>query len=264
MAASLNRAPSTASRCACCERALASGLWIQAEGLPLCEACFLSRHRAPQETVSASDAAATLAQALVEALDLREHETGLHSRRVACHTLVLARRVESDPGWLHQVYWGSLLHDIGKIGIPDAILLKHGDLDEQEWREMRKHSEKGHRILSQVPELVQAAELVYSHEERFDGSGYPRGLAGESIPLGARLFAVIDTLDAMTSDRPYRRAASFESACEEIARMSGTQFDPRAVEVFTAEEDSLRQMVALKCTTATGVPTPVSNVVQQR
>jgi len=160
------------------------------------------------------------------------------------------------------VYWGALLHDIGKIGIQDAILLKRGELDKREWREMRKHPEKGHRILSQVPELVQAGELVYSHEERFDGSGYPRGLAGESIPLGARLFAVIDTLDAMTSDRPYRRAASFESACEEIARASGTQFDPRAVEVFAAEEVSLRQMVALKCTTGADIPSPASNVVQ--
>jgi len=251
VAAALNPAQSAASRCACCERALAAGLWIEHEGLPLCEGCFLGRHRTPQEQVAASDAAAVLAEALVEALDLREHETGLHSRRVACHTLVLARRVNPDPAWLRQVYWGSLLHDIGKIGIPDAILLKQGGLDEDEWREMRSHPEKGRRILSQVPELVQAAELVYSHEERFDGGGYPRGLAGERISLGARLFAVIDTLDAMTSDRPYRRAASFDSAREEILRMSGKQFDPLAVEALTAEEFSLRQMVALKCSAAT-------------
>jgi len=258
MAASLNRAPSAAARCACCERALASGLWTEAEGMPWCEACFLSR-RMPRQLAGASDPAAGLAQALAEALDLREHETGLHSRRVACHTLVLARRVQSDPAWLRQVYWGALLHDIGKIGIPDAILLKHGELDEHEWREMRKHPENGYRILSQVPEFAEAAELVYSHEERFDGSGYPRGLAGEGIPLGARLFAVIDTLDAMTSDRPYRRAAPFESACEEIARMGGAQFDPLAVEVFAAEQVSLRQMVALKCTTAADIPSPASN-----
>ncbi len=234
-------------RCACCARAVAGGLWIEAEGQSLCEACYLQRHRTRQELVPVSEAAATLAEALVEALDLREHETGLHSRRVACHTLVLARRVIDDPGQLQQVYWGSLLHDIGKIGIADAVLLKQGTLSDDEWAQMRAHPEAGHRILSQVPGLRDAAKIVLSHEERFDGSGYPRGLAGGDIPLGARLFAVIDTLDAMTSDRPYRRAMSFDAACAEIGRMRATQFDPVAVEAFHAEEESLRRMVALKC-----------------
>jgi len=250
VAASLSRTQTTASRCACCDRALESGLWIEADGQSMCEDCFLRRHPASREAIPAGDPAASLAEALAEALDLREHETGLHSRRVACHTLVLARRVASDPSWLHQVYWGSLLHDIGKIGVPDAILLKRDGLDDGEWREMRAHPEKGHRILSRMPELAQAAELVYSHEERFDGSGYPRGLAGERIPLGARLFALVDTLDAMTSDRPYRLAESFDAARAEIVRMSGTQFDPLGVEVFLAEESTLRQMVELKCTTS--------------
>ncbi len=238
-----------AERCACCAQSLSGGLWIEAEGQSLCEACYLQRRRGEHELVPVSEAAATLAEALVEALDQREHETGLHSRRVACHTLVLARRVIDDPERLHQVYWGSLLHDIGKIGIADAILLKHGALSEDEWTTMRTHPEAGHRILSQVPGLKDAAEIVLSHEERFDGSGYPRGLAGEVIPLGARLFAVIDTLDAMTSDRPYRRALSFDAAAAEIERMRGTQFDPVAVEAFHAEETTLRQMVTLKCVT---------------
>ncbi|MDH4189134.1 MAG: HD-GYP domain-containing protein [Betaproteobacteria bacterium] len=193
------------------------------------------------------EAAAILAEALVEALDLREHETGLHSRRVACHTLVLARRVIDDPMERHQVYWGSLLHDIGKIGIVDAILLKHGALDQDEWAQMRVHPASGHRILAQIPGLEGAAEIVLSHEERFDGSGYPRGLAGEAIPLGARLFAVIDALDAMTSDRPYRRAMTFDAAAAEIERMRGTQFEPGAVEAFFAEATTLREMVTLKC-----------------
>jgi len=190
---------------------------------------------------------AAFAEALAEALDIREHETGDHSKRVACHTLVLARRFTVDPDQLHQIYWGALLHDVGKIGVPDAVLLKQGALDEAEWQEMRTHPEKGHRIVSQIRGMGEAAEIVLSHEERFDGSGYPRGLKGTQIPLGARLFAVIDTLDAITSDRPYRKALSFDQARAEIIRMSGTQFDPAAVQTFLAEESTLREMVEAKC-----------------
>ena len=112
---------------------------------------------------------------------------------------------------------------------------------------MRTHPEKGHRIVSQIPDMKEAAEIVLSHEERFDGSGYPRGLRGEQISLGARLFAVIDTLDAITSDRPYRKANTFDDARDEIVRMSGTQFDPVAVQAFLAEETTLREMVDAKC-----------------
>jgi len=190
---------------------------------------------------------ATFAEALAEALDMREHETGDHSKRVACHTLVLARRVTTDPHLLRQIYWGALLHDVGKIGVSDAVLLKNGALNEDEWLEMRMHPEKGHRIVAQIPGMEEAAEIVFSHEERFDGTGYPRGLRGQQIPLGARLFAIIDTLDAMTSDRSYRKALSFEQAHAEIVKMSGTQFDPLAVQAFLAEEATLREMVAEKC-----------------
>jgi len=189
----------------------------------------------------------TFAEALSEALDMREHETGDHSRRVACHTLVLARHFISDPHRLRQIYWGSLLHDVGKIGVSDAVLLKQGALDENEWLEMRKHPEKGYRIVSQIPDMGEAAEIVFSHEERFDGSGYPRGLRGEQICLGARLFAVIDTLDAITSDRPYRKGGSFQQAYDEIVKMTGKQFDPLAVQAFVAEEPILRAMVEDKC-----------------
>ncbi len=243
----MSRDPHAPEHCACCARALAGGLWIEAEGKSLCEACYLARHQAQQELVPAGEAAGTLAEALVEALDLREHETGLHSRRVACHALVLARRVIGDPAQLRQVYFGSLLHDIGKIGIADAVLLKQGALSEDEWAQMRAHPEAGYRIVSQVPGLAGAADIVLCHEERFDGGGYPRGLAGEDIPIGARVFAVIDALDAMTSDRPYRRALSFDAAVAEIGRMRGTQFDRLAVDAFFAEESALRRMVTLKC-----------------
>jgi len=235
-------------RCECCGASLAASLWVEAQGRHLCERCYLKRHRAPEELIPLADADATLAEALAAALDLREHETGLHSKRVACHTLVLARRLTEGADRLHQIYWGALLHDIGKIGVPDAILLKQGALDEDEQRVMRAHPEAGYRIVSQVPGLEEAAEIVHCHEERYDGTGYPRGLSGDGIPLGARLFAVIDTLDAMTSDRPYRRALSFDAARAEITSVAGTQFDPRAVDVFLSEQSVLRKMVDLKCT----------------
>jgi len=199
------------------------------------------------ETDILERADAAFAEALAEALDIREHETGDHSKRVACHTLVLARRFTANTDQLRQIYWGALLHDIGKIGIADAILLKPGALNEGEWLEMRTHPEKGHRIVSQIPGMEEAAEIVLSHEEHFDGTGYPRGLRGQQIPLGARLFALIDTLDAMTSDRSYRKALSFDQARAEIIKKSGTQFDPAAVQAFLAEEAILREMVAAKC-----------------
>lgn len=189
-----------------------------------------------------------LAEALVAALDMREHETGEHSKRVACHTLVLARRFTDDRERLRQIYWGALLHDLGKIGISDAVLLKPGPLDADEQALMRAHPEKGYEILKTVPYMREAAQIVLAHEEHFDGSGYPRGLAGARIPFGARLFAVIDTLDAMASDRPYRQALSFGTAKSEIVRFAGVQFDPVAVEAFLAEEPVLREMVELKCT----------------
>lgn len=205
------------------------------------------------EAIVPGDATGELAEALAAALDARERETGLHSKRVACHTLVLARRFTRDPKRLQQVYAGALLHDLGKIGIPDALLLKPGPLSEAEWSVMREHPAIGHRILANVPTLLEAAQIVLAHEERFDGTGYPRGLKGEAIPLWARLFAVIDALDAMTSDRPYRRAQSFEAAKREIVAACGTQFDPMAVEAFLAEEATLRAMVDEKCMDASVV-----------
>lgn len=213
----------------------------------VCENCFLgATGHAPLWTVDEMPYV-SLSEALAAALDAREHETGLHSKRVASHTMVLAKRFSEDAAMLRQVYWGALLHDIGKIGVPDAILLKHGPLNDAEWDSMRQHPEIGRRILAEVPHLKQASEIVFCHEERFDGSGYPRRLKGDDIPLWARLFAIIDTLDAITSDRPYRKGLGFDVAAAEIQRMSGSQFDPLAVEAFLAEENALRQMVAIKC-----------------
>ncbi len=214
----------------------------------MCENCVLDTSQHAPAWLAGEMPYVKLTEALAAALDARERETGLHSKRVACHTMVLARNFSDDKMTLRQVYWGSLLHDIGKIGTPDAILLKQGPLSPEEWTIMRQHPEIGRKILAGVPHLAQASEIVLCHEERFDGTGYPQGLAGEAIPLWARLFAVIDTLDAMTSDRSYRMGVSFETASEEIQRVAGSQFDPVAVEVFLKEQATLRSMVELKCT----------------
>jgi putative nucleotidyltransferase with HDIG domain len=167
--------------------------------------------------------------ALVAALDAREHETGDHSQRVGRYTLALADRLGVPPAERNDMFRGALLHDIGKIGVPDAILLKPGPLDPEEWAEMRRHPQIGWNMIRSIGFLKVPAEIVLSHQERFDGSGYPRGLQGEEIHLGARIFAVVDTLDAMTSDRPYRKSMGFPAAIAEIQRWSGVQFDPRVV-----------------------------------
>lgn len=234
--------------CTTCGASIAQGAPHKRHGEGhVCENCFLNASGHVPEWPGPEMPYVSLTEALAAALDAREHETGLHSKRVACHTMVLAKRFSSDAAALRQVYWGALLHDIGKIGIPDAILLKEGSLTPDEWSIMQQHPDIGRHILDEVPHLAQAAEIVQCHEERFDGSGYPRGLAGEDIPLWSRLFAVIDTLDAITSDRPYRKGLGFEVAAAEIQRMAGSQFDPLAVQAFVAEEKTLREMVALKC-----------------
>jgi HD-GYP domain-containing protein (c-di-GMP phosphodiesterase class II) len=137
-----------------------------------------------------------------------------------------------DEGSLRQIARGAFLHDIGKMGIPDGILRKPGPLTDEERVVMRRHCEIGYQALRNIPFLRQAAQIVLTHQERYDGTGYPRGLRDDEIPLGARIFAVADALDAMISDRPYRKAMALDAAIEEIQRNSGTQFDPKVVQVF--------------------------------
>ena len=175
--------------------------------------------------------------ALVHALDAREQETSDHSQRVVRYTLAIAKRMGIGEAELEDIGRGALLHDIGKIGVPDSILLKPGPLTHAEWAEMRRHPEVGFRILENSEFLRPAAEIVLAHQERWDGGGYPRRLRGEEIPFGARVFMIADTLDAMTSDRPYRKAATFAQARLEISRCASTQFDPRAVSAFTSISD---------------------------
>jgi putative nucleotidyltransferase with HDIG domain len=170
--------------------------------------------------------------ALMIALDYRDNETQGHSLRVTLYTERLARGLGLAEPDLTDIRRGAMLHDVGKIGIPDAILRKPGKLDADEWAVMRRHPELGWAMLRGIPFLRTPAEIVLSHQERWDGAGYPRGLRGEAIAIGARIFAVADTLDAMTSDRPYRKALSYDRARQELINYSGAQFDPLVVEVF--------------------------------
>jgi len=174
----------------------------------------------------------TTLQALANALDVRDTETGGHSDRVLEYMELLIDQLGSDEGSVAMLRRGALLHDIGKIGVPDNILRKPAPLSEAEWSTMRKHPEFGARIVAGIPFLKDVATIVRHHHERWDGNGYPDGLAGERIPVGARIFAVADSFDAMTSDRPYRRALSIEEARAEIARCRMTQFDPVVVDGF--------------------------------
>ncbi len=166
------------------------------------------------------------------ALELRERETAGHSRRVVQMTIRLARRLGMEEGKLIHVQRGALLHDIGKMGIPDSILLKPGVLDQDEWDIMHQHPLFAQRLLSAIPYLEPALEIPYCHHEHWDGSGYPRHLKEDEIPLGARIFAVIDAWDALLHDRPYRPAWTHAAVVEHLKEQSGKQFDPRVVEAF--------------------------------
>jgi len=176
---------------------------------------------------------ATLA-ALGSALATREVGTELHSRRVHAYSIALARAHRLPETELDALGRGVLLHDIGKIGISDSILLKPGTLSAQEWTIMRTHPEVGRRLLERIPFLQDAIPVVYHHHERWDGTGYPLGLAGSAIPLAARIFAVADAFDAMTFDRPYSKAIPMETARDRIREAAGRHFDPDVVATFLA------------------------------
>lgn len=171
-------------------------------------------------------------QALGAAIDLRDNETAGHSKRVCLYAMEIARAMGWSEKQLESLASGANLHDIGKLGIPDGILLKPGPLSEDERKLMQRHAQLGFDLVKDIAFLADAAEIVLAHHERFDGTGYPRGLRGDEILLSARIFAVADTLDAITSDRPYRRASSFESGYETIRKCSGSQFDPEVVRAF--------------------------------
>jgi response regulator RpfG family c-di-GMP phosphodiesterase len=181
---------------------------------------------------SLEDAYRTTLKALAAALETRDHETHGHSQRVVSFSLRLGYELGLDKEQLKSLEFGSLLHDIGKIGVPDAILRKPAALDEDEWIKMRQHPLHGQQILRGIEFLDGAARVVAQHHEKWDGSGYPLGLSGEDIDLNARIFAVADAFDALTSDRVYRTARPYAAAAEELDRCAGQHFDPKVVEVF--------------------------------
>ena len=164
--------------------------------------------------------------AIFRSLGFRRYETFQHSKRVAAYARLFGERIGLPRADLERLELGALLHDIGKIGTPRNILLKPRPLADDEWKVMRTHPAIGHRIMAQFPELEREADVVRAHHERWDGGGYPNELKGEEIPLFARLFSIVDTYDAITSDRPYRPAQGVAAAKQVIAESSGTQFDP--------------------------------------
>ena len=172
-------------------------------------------------------------QSLVSLLDLRDNSTERHSIRVVKFTMRLAEETGiTDRDELQIIEWGAMLHDVGKIGVPDSILQKPGPLTDEEWKIMETHPELGYQALKDIPFLKKAAFIVRHHQEKYDGTGYPAGLKEEEIPLGARIFAAADTYDAMSSDRVYRKALPYEVIVEEFKKCSSTQFDPKVVEAF--------------------------------
>jgi putative nucleotidyltransferase with HDIG domain len=178
-------------------------------------------------------------EALGDALDLKDSETEGHSRRVTLFTIAIAQALGMPREQIAVIARGAFLHDIGKMAIPDAILLKPAKLTPEENAVMQEHAYRGYQILKKIPFLTEASEIVYSHQERFDGTGYPRGLKGHEIPLGSRIFSIADTLDAITSDRPYRPAKSLQAARAEIQKWAGRQFDPEIVKIFLQMPDKI-------------------------
>jgi len=178
------------------------------------------------------DRTQALLEGLIAALDYRDAETQWHSRRVSLYARRLAQQLGVEGSELTVIEHGALLHDIGKIGVRDRVLLKPGPLDASEWTEMKRHPELGWALLQRVDYLRPASMVVLQHQEKWDGTGYPFGLHGDSIVVGARVFHVVDALDAITSDRPYRKARGYSDARVEIVRCRETQFDPKVVDAF--------------------------------
>jgi ribonuclease P protein subunit RPR2 len=201
---------------------------------------FISE-RARTEELRASYVATV--RALTNAVEARDAYTGAHAERVASYGLELTRRIDPELAGNPQVEFGFLLHDVGKVAIPDGILHKADHLGEEEQALMRRHPAIGYEIVSNIEFLAEAAQIVRHHHERWDGEGYPDGLSGEDIPLAARIFSVVDTLDAMTTDRPYRPGAPLAQARAEIRGMAGTQFDPAVVDALDSISDEVLERI---------------------
>jgi HD-GYP domain-containing protein (c-di-GMP phosphodiesterase class II) len=198
---------------------------------------FENLQRSNQELIQAYD---TTLEGWARALELRDRETEGHTRRVTELTMRLARYIGVNDNEMVNIYRGVLLHDIGKMGVPDHILKKKGKLTEAEWEEMRQHPVYAYNLLWPISFLRRVLDIPYCHHEHWDGSGYPRGLKGEQIPLAARIFSVVDNWDALLSDRPYRDAWPVEKVKAHLRETAGTVLDPRIVEIFLSmiEQDA--------------------------
>jgi putative nucleotidyltransferase with HDIG domain len=216
---------------------------MRPDGTFRCEHCYFNDTYLEGVVHRLDTAYLVTLEALVSAIDAREHEVGNHSLRVTEFSLIIARACDVRGRDLVDLYCGALLHDIGKIGVPDAVLHKNGPLTPEEQAIMRRHPEIGRRIIGHIGYFRRAAEIIRSHHEHFDGSGYPQGLRGEEIPHGARVFAIADSLDALTVKRSYREPLVFEAAVSEITARSGTVYDPQVVQSALRASDELKAYV---------------------
>lgn len=215
----------------------------RADGSARCENCYFENTYLQGIAQQIEVSYLVTLEALVSAIDAREHETGSHCLRVTQFALIIGHAYGIAGRDLVDLYAGALLHDLGKIGIPDAVLLKKVSLTPEEKSIMNGHPEIGYSIISRIGYFAPSAEIVRSHHEHFDGTGYPLGLKGDDIPTGARVFAVADALDALTVQRPYREPLSFEDAQKEIRKASGTIFDPDVISSFEKAGPELKDYV---------------------
>jgi HD-GYP domain-containing protein (c-di-GMP phosphodiesterase class II) len=214
-------------------------------------AAELIEDEAEQRAARRAEAGATGVRTLLAALEARDFYTGEHSKQVVALASAVARSLGLDENATRDVEQIALLHDIGKVGIPDAILQKQGPLDDQEWQLMRQHPIVGERIIAGTPGLSHLAPAMRAEHERWDGSGYPDGLAGEQIPLASRVTLACDALHAMTSDRPYRSAMTLQRARQELRASAGSQFDPHVIKALLAEIESPAALAASVRSTTT-------------
>jgi putative nucleotidyltransferase with HDIG domain len=216
---------------------------VRKDGTVRCEHCYFNDTYLEGVVHHIDTGYLVTLEAFVNAIDAREHEVGDHSLRVTQFSLIIGNSCGIQGRDLVDLYCGALLHDIGKIGVPDSVLLKRGPLTPEEQEIMRRHPEIGYRIVNHIGYFAHAADIVRTHHEHFDGSGYPRGLRGEEIPRGSRVFAVSDALDALTVKRPYREPLDFNGAVEEIVSAKGKNFDPVVIDGFLGAADELREYI---------------------
>lgn len=216
---------------------------LRHDGASRCEHCYFADTYLDGIVENIDTAYLVTLEAFVSAIDAREHEVGDHSLRVTEFSLVIARAHGMHGRDFVDLYCGALLHDLGKIGIPDSVLLKAGPLTPEEQAVMQRHPEIGYGIIGRIGYFRKAADIIRTHHEHFDGSGYPRRLRGENIPLGARIFAVADALDALTVTRPYHMALSLEETMDVIAAASGSIYDPQVVESFMRASGELKDYI---------------------